>query len=1083
MGSALWKDLFREIRLSISRFISIFVIIFIGVGFFAGVKATAPDMKHSMDLYYDEYSLMDIRVMSTLGLTDDDIDAIGQTDGVLAVQPGYFTDAVSTVGSTEFVFRIHSIPSKIIVDQEQDYINSVKLTQGRMPNKSGECVVEDTNIMDLGLSIGDRIELSSGKKEEIKDGVLKTDVFTIVGKVVTPYYLSYEKGASDIGSGRVDSFMMILDDDFGFPCYTEALVTVKNAESLNSYNKKYRKLVSKVVIALENLGFDRSGLRLEEIKDMAEEELDKARKEYDEQKKLFKEEIGAAEEELNQAQDELVKAEATLETEKKNFEEFYDKFSYQIEGSRKALEKAEDAYDEAEAGYENTVNDYGDEITALDSASDDMNKNREEAQTQVDQLFVLYEDPNTSEEEKQSIRQLIDLYENYIGITDESVGTIDELSGLGEIRVSDAESQLDTAKANLDSQKRELSSSVRELAVTKKEAEAEFAAAEKQIAEGWEEFNKGKAEYDEKKAEGEKELEEGREQIIRAENEIEKLSKPQWYVLDRDSHYSYVDYGKTADRIDAIAKIFPVFFFLIASLVCLTTMTRMVDEQRGLIGTYKALGYSNKAISLKYVLYAGIASILGGCSGLFLGMKIFPEVIYKSWSMMYTLPPLKPVQQIPLMVFSVLVGVLITTVSAFGSCYNELKETPALLMRPKSPKAGKKVFLERVGFIWNRLSFSAKVTVRNIFRYKKRFFMTIIGIVGCCALLLAGFGLNNSISQIVDKQYKEIFSYNINMRYSANVSNDDRENVLELLDENENVSTYFTCSKINATVKSNDEDISVSLIIPGDIEIFKDFISLRERRNQKPIEIPDKGLVVTEKLAKELKIGVGDSIELDNGDGARKKVEVTDIAENYIFHYAYMSRDYYQEIFRLAPERNNIMIKLKKAGVEEESLIGSELIKHQAVASIEYYSAAAATFEDTVKILNSIVIVIIFCAGLLAFVVLYNLTNINICERIREIATIKVLGFYNREVAAYVYRENIILSVMGAAIGLTIGIILHRFMMISIEQDGVMFGNHIDGISFLYAVLITIGFVVLVNIAMYRRINNISMVESLKSVE
>ena len=1083
MTAALLKDFFREIRISFNRFISIFAIVFVGAAFFAGVKATAPDMKHSMDLYYDKYNLMDIRVMSTLGLTDEDIKAIRSVDRVHDVQPGYFTDVVSTIGSTEYVFRVHSIPSERIRKSNRNYINRFKLTEGRYPEKSGECIIEDSSLIEPGLSVGDVIKVSSGKENESIGDILVVDEFTVVGKAVTPYYLSYEKGPSEVGSGYVNSFMMILDKDFAYPVYTEALVTVEGAKQLNSYGKEYKDLVSGVVTSLENLGQDRSALRLEEIRKQAMDELEKAKEDFNAQKRHFTETIQKAEKELNQAQMKLVEGEAALETEKKNFEEYYARTSKEIEDAERQITKARVEYERARDEYNRILEEYGGELKILSTISGGISGLLQEVQKEIDSLNELLEDPELTEEERKSIQRLIKLYEILDRYIDQTVGIVVDLDNLIQGQVAKAGEQFDKAKNQLDIQSAELAVAKGQLIDAKREAEAKFAAAQRQIREGWKEYEKGKREYDRQRAEGEKKIEEGQEKIIRAENEIEKLSKPQWYVLDRSYHYSYVDYEKTADQIDRIAKIFPVFFFIVAGLVCLTTMTRMVDEQRVTIGVYKALGYRSRSIALKYVLYAAVASLFGGVLGVIIGMRVFPEVIYKSWSMLYTLPPFHTVQQIPLMVVSVLVGMLATTLSALWACYKELQEAPATLMRLKAPTAGRKIFLERSSMLWENLSFSQKVTARNMFRYKKRFFMTVVGVAGCSALLLAGFGLSDSISQIVKKQYGEIFIYDLNVRYTALATEEDKQRVMNILNENDNVESYLAGTEINAKLRGKGDDIPVTLIIPSDPARLREYITLRDRNSQIPVKISDKGIVISEKLAKELNAGSGDTVELDNGDGARKKVVISGIAENYIFHYAYMTPDYYNEIFRLNPKINNLMVKLDEAGTEAEHKLGSLLIKDEGVGSVVYYSAAAAYFKDTVKILNSIVIVIIISAGLLALVVMYNLTNINIGERIREIATIKVLGFYDHEVSAYVYRENMVISIIGSIAGLFAGTFLHRYIMVSIEQEEVMFGSHIDGISFVYSFLITMGFVVLVNILMYRRLKNIPMVESLKSVE
>jgi len=1076
MKRALWKDFIREIRFSIARFISIFVIVFIGVGFFAGIKSTAPDMKYSVDQYYDEYNMMDVRLLSTMGFTQEDIDAIQTSDGIESVQAGYFCDVAATVDSAEYVFTVHSLPG-----ESDTAINRIKITQGRYPEKPGECVIEDSSVIPIDVRVGDTITVHSGKPEPITDTVLADDTYTVVGKAVTPYYLSYVKGQSEIGSGKVDFFMMIPEEDFILPYHTEVLATVEGARNLNAFSEEYKNRVSRIVTPLENLGIDRADVRLADIRESANEELDKAKNTYAEEKKKYEDAIREAEAQISQAEIDLAEGQTELETNKRNFDEYYQKATDQIARGEENLNQAQIEYDQAQANYNQTMDGYHKDLENLDDTIKDINQARKEGKEQINELEKRLDDPEVSEEEKALIQELIAYYKEYIGYIDKQIKMVNNLNQLSKEQTQYAEDQLAQAKAKLDQQRNELNNEKEKLRVSKRDAEAEFRDGQRRIDDGWVELEQSKIDLETQKEDGQKKIDDAGRDIAAAEDKIEELNKPMWYVLDRSMHYSFVDYEKTADRIDAIAKVFPAFFFIVASLVCLTTMTRMIDEQRGVIGTYKALGYSNTAIAMKYVLYAAIASLLGGICGLFLGLWIFPQVIYQSWSMMYTLPPLAEVRQIPLMVISVMFGLMVTTLSALLSCNQSLKETPALLMRPKSPKPGKQVFLEKIKFLWKRLSFSQKVTARNLFRYKKRFLMTVIGIIGCCALLLAGFGLNNSISQIVDKQYQQIFKYDLDMRYSPKA--DDKESVTDLLDRDENVLSYLESTKINADIRSNKDDIPISLIVPRDTDGFGEYITLRQRTTQLPIGIPAKGIVLTEKLAKELDARAGESVELQNDQGVRKKVIITDITENYVFHYAYMSESYYREVFLTDPERNQLMIRLKEPGTAAESALGSRLIANENVASLDYYSEASATFSDTVKILNSIVIVIIISAGLLALVVLYNLTNINICERIREIATLKVLGFYNREVSAYVYRESLIISLIGALAGLAAGIVLHRFIMVSIEQDGIMFGNYIEPISFLYAFALTIGFVLVVNLLMYIKLKSIRMVESLKSVE
>lgn len=1082
MKKSLFKDTFREINKSPNRFLSIFLIVALGTAFFSGVKAAAPNMKNTADIYYDDNNLMDIRILSTMGLTDDDMEAMKQVEGVETVQPSYFADVVTTIYSNEFVFRIHALPADKIQSGSGDYLNKPNLIEGRMPAQSGECIIEQSYNIDLGLKIGDKLTVSSGKKEDLTD-VLVTDTFTIVGKAVSSYYLTYDKDPSDIGSGKVNFFMMILSTDFSYPVYTEALVTVKGAKALNSYSPEYQKLVEKTLNQLDNVVSERSLLRLAEIKEMANEQLNESKEELATKEGEYNTQIADGQAQLDAAQDQLIEGQLTLNLEKQNFQQNIAAAQQQIRDGEIELAEGQAEYDSALLEYNDAQSEFGDLLTALDDATTALNQIDSSSTSQIAELDVrLATESLTSVQRADLLEQQASLMENQQSAR-EGLAKLNDANSSAKSAMTSSKAKLDQAAAKIEQGKKDLAKAKRDLAAAKVEAAAKFAAAEREIADGQAEYDASKADFDQKKADGKAELDDGKEQVIRAENQIEMLSKPNYYVLDRSKLYSYADYAATADRMDAIARIFPLFFLFVAVLVCLTTMTRMVDEQRGTIGAFKALGYNKSEIIFKYVFYSSLASALGGIIGVNIGVRTFPRVIFDSWSMMYTLPPMQAVSQTFLMIGTVIAGIAVTTISAYIACNQELIATPALLMRPKAPKAGKTILIEKFRSLWKHLSFSQKVTARNLFRYKKRFFMTIIGIAGCSALLVAGFGLSNSISQIVDRQFKQIFTYNLSLRYVPTVTEEDKTAVIDSLSQKSEISSWLNVAEMNAKFKSTGDEIAVTLICPENKEDFLNYIFLRERVSQKQITLGMTGLVITEKLAKELGVKVGDAVTVNNGDGAIKKLEISGITENYIFHYAYISTEYYSQIFRLPPKNNSVLVKLNQTTKEIETRLGSELIEMEQVASVMYYSDVAVKFQETVKSLDAIVYVIILSAGMLAFVVLYNLTNINLGERIREIATIKVLGFYNREVAAYVYRENIILSIIGAGVGLGLGILLHRTIMTSIEQNGIMFGDYIANISFLFAFAITIVFTMLVNIFMYRRLKNIPMVESLKAVE
>ncbi len=1242
MKSALIKDNFREIRFSLGRFISIFLIVAIGTAIFAGVKASAPNMKYTADQYYDDYQMMDLRVLSTLGLTDDDIKAMKQVEGVEQIQASYFADVVSKIGSIEFVFRIHALPAEQVLSQSDDYLNQVRLTAGRYPQSSGECLIEDSNAIDLGLALGDTLEVSSGKKDDLT-GILKTTTLTIVGKAVSPYYLTFDKDSSDIGSGKVDFFLMILSTDFDYPVYTEALVTVKGAKELDSYSKAYLNRVEKVQSQLENLVAERAEVRLVELKAEANKQLEQARVETDQKLKeakaqadlklsearadamkqlneaneklkaseeKYNREIAAADAELSAAHNKLISAEAELATEKKNYELRVADAQRQIAEGEKSYQQGLADYNEALASYQEAEAAYGQTVQDLNETTAELNQINEiiddqladyttASQTQasseapssevqagfytpwVYMMLILSDtDPSTSEEpttaepttaepttaepttaepttaepttaepttaepttadptstdepttaEPTTAETTTAAPTTVYALTDDQVAQlleiraqsssalsrINNLNNTAQTSMENAKVQLDNAEERLQESRVQLDQAKAELAAAQSTTYSDFAKADREMTSGNNEYEAAYATFLARKSAGKAELElakqqikdetqsvndklseetlkaneelnaetlKANEQLIRAEDKIERLSQPSIYVLDRSKLYSYADYAMTADRMDALSKLFPIFLFAVAALVSLTTMSRMVDEQRGKIGTLKALGYTNMEIANKYLGYAILPSLLGGTAGVIIGVRTFPRFIFNSWSMMYTLPPMAETPQYALMVSTVIAGIFVTAFAAYSACKKELKSVPAQLMRPKSPPPGKLILLERFTGFWKLLSFSQKVTLRNIFRYKKRFFMTEIGIAGCAALLVAGFGLSDSIRLIVDRQYGQIFTYNMGAHLEPTAEAGDIEIVADWLTKKSEVESLTKVTMMNVRMKKDQDEIAVTLITPENRTEFAQYISLQDRQTNRSILLPDNGIILTEKLAKELNVKKGDAISVDNGVEAIKKIEVADITENYIFHYAYISREAYAQIFRIPPENNYLMIHIKNTNLQLEKNLASELIAMDQINSATYFSDVSKKFADMVVSLNAIVYALIISSAILAFVVLYNLTNINIGERIREIATIKVLGFYNREVSHYVFRENVLLTLIGSAFGLLVGIFLHRTIMTSIEQEGIMFGNHVSALSFGISYLLSCAFSLIVSLFMHKKLRDIPMVESLKAIE
>lgn len=556
---------------------------------------------------------------------------------------------------------------------------------------------------------------------------------------------------------------------------------------------------------------------------------------------------------------------------------------------------------------------------------------------------------------------------------------------------------------------------------------------------------------------------------IRKTLQEEKVTGEEWYVLDIDSNAGFYQYEQDTERIDNVAKVFPLVFFIVAVLICLTTMTRMVEEERSQIGTLKSLGYKDSAIMFKYILYATLATIIGSIIGVVIGYRLLPELCFEMYKNMYRLGDIKLSYYASLTFQGMIIALLCTLGATIYTCRKTLKESPANLLRPVAPAAGKRVLLERIPIIWNHLSFSHKVTVRNVFRYKKRFLMTIIGIAGCTGLILAGFGLKDCIVKMVPHQYEEIFSYQAKIA----LNEEKTEETINKIKENKKIKDILEVQEEAVTIDNKDTNQSVTLVIPK--EDPDGFIKLQDRKTNEHYNL-NNGIIITEKLANLLEVEENDVLKFTGTDKYEKKI--AHITENYLFHYIYLPKSEYQE-----DEYNTVLVKTKNMTEKEEKELANELKEIPGVSSITFTSSTRHVFDDTMDSFAYVSLILIVSAGALAFVVLYNLSSVNISERRRELATIKVLGFYDKEVYQYINRENTILTLIGILLGLGIGNILTMYIIKTCEIDMLMFDTTIAWPSYLYAILITMSFAILVNIILYFSLKKIDMIESLKSIE
>lgn len=1083
MKKALNKDILRDILKSKGRYFSIMLIVALGVAFFSGIKVSPKVMRNTVDNYYDDYNFMDVEVISTLGLTDDDVDAIKKLDTVEGVFPTYSMDVITNVKDQDRVLKVHALPTDDLSNDNKDYINRVKLIKGRLPKNSGECVVLKPKYDHLNLKIGKTLKIKSGTEDKLSEN-LKKDNYKIVGLVETPYYLSYEFGNSSIGSGSVDGLMLVPQNDFKTEAYTEMYITAKGAKEQTSFYQDYKDTVKKTEDQIDKITDERIEHRYNEVVGEATDELNKAKKEYNDKKKETEDKINKAEKELKDGKQKIKDGKQELKTKKAETKKQIKDGFKKLDSAEAQLKSGRKQYEAAKKEFESKKQQANSQISSAESQLAPLKSNIDSLKSNISGLESQLSNPSISEEKKATLTRTISAYKEKLsaleGQYNEGYAKIQSIKN----QIKSGERKLSRTKSELDRNQRKIKTERSKLYTMEEKAEKEFKKAEEELVKNEKKLVDSEKELEKAKNEAKDEFKKAEKDLKEAEDEIKKIEKPEWYVLNRDKQYSSAEYGGCADSIDALAGIFPVFFVLVAALVALTTMTRMVDEQRINIGTLKGLGYTPGMIAKKYIVYAMSASAIGSIIGLIVGYTVFPTIIYNAYAIMYTVPKVELRTDLFITVLSIATSIFVTTFAAFAACRRELIEDPAILMRPKAPKNGKRILLERIGFVWNRIGFIWKVTLRNIFRYKKRFLMTVLGISGCTALILTGFGVRDSIQMIVDVQFGELNKYSMTASYDSDEKTEDVEYLKSLISNEKGVKEIGMFHNQNAKVMINNKEKEVTVVIPENKNTFKEFIELRERKSHTPIKLDNKGIVISEKAARNLDAKVGDKVKILNENDVSAEAVISGITENYVNHYIYMTNDYYKELFNRNADSNRIYGVLDDSiTIDQEDKMASKIIDSTCANGTVFTTGIKDGFSDTIKSLNYVVLLMIVSAGALAFVVLYNLSNVNISERIREIATIKVLGFYDKEVSAYIYRENVILTLIGAVVGLGLGVILHQFIMITVEVENMMFGRLINPLSYAAAFILTIVMGTIVNLVMNKKLKKVEMVESLKSVD
>lgn len=982
-GRSLTKDFVRELKNNFARFFSLFLIVALGVSFYTGIRAAAPDMRDSANQYLNSQNFMDLRIVSSLGLREADLVALQSLDIVEDLSAALLADVYLEDGEQTPVVRIHDLPDPT----DQHALNKPLLLEGRWPETSDEIVVDDELILRSGYTLGDTVSFSRPD-----DSIYTLDEATIVGVVQSPAYISLEREPTTLGTGTLSYYIYAPWSAFDADYYTDIYVTISGLRAYSTYDEEYDEALASATSRIEML---MPGLVLARRDDLVEE------------------------------------AEAELLPH---------------------IQDLADAREEADEEFAKSQQDLIDAKQAI-----------EDGQAEIDEGYNALAELETMQEQLQAM------------------GDQEQAAALA-IQIEMTRSALLDAEAKLEQGRSDLTDGEREYAEALASAEAEFAEAEEEIAE--------------------------------ARADIAAIPKGEVTILNRDTNIGIVTYGENADRIEAISRVFPLIFFLVAALISMTSMSRMVEDERSQIGTLKALGYSNRQTLNKYLLFALLASLLGGVIGGFFGLYFFPYLIMDAYGTIYKLPAMLITMYPDIIILGIVFACISTISGVLLSAVPAVRLSPAELMRPPAPKPGKRIWLESIKPVWKRMSFSYKVSFRNMFRYKKRLFMTLFGIGGCTALLLTAFGLRDSLSAVVSDQFDSVFHYDLVVTLDSEISDLNREKINTRIDELDGDTMTLQAYGQEITALATDADRTkplreisfssgISVLVAESSEDFASMIELAAPLGSRYVELDDDGVILTTKLANRLGVKAGDDVVLSKflgvsgsavGNGVNTDVfdesvtvHVSDVTLNYLGHYVYMDQAYFETLDLEHADRftwNSIYVRSDKLEDREVAdALASDLLKIKHVNQVSFVEQHAENLSSSMETLDSVVVILILAAGLLAVLVLYNLNNINISERKREIATLKVLGFNRKELASYIYRENVFLMMIGIVLGLLAGVFLHRYLITTVEVDLTHFGRIIKPLSWLYSVLLTTVFSLGVNLGMYNKIQKTDMVESLKSIE
>lgn len=1081
------KNILREMKDNLSRMVSLFGIVALGVMMLTGLMSFAPSMRIAGQKYYVQQNVFDLRVLSTLGLSEEDIAAIAAVDGVEAVQPVKYQDVEAQwQGQSETaVVRLQQLPADPGADTAEN-MNRLVLLSGRMPEAPDECVV---HVMGYGDPVEPGTVLTLPEDTEH----VSRKQFMVVGTVQDPQHFSTDKESSTAGDGQLDDIVFLPEGSLTTDYYTACYLKVKNADLYDNYSDAYQATVDDTAARVKAISGAQCTARRAELIEDASAELADARTEYNDKKAEADRQFAEAEQQLADAQAQLDSAKAQL-----------DAGEAELAANKKALpDTMQGGADELVSGEEQLL-EFEDQLQQIEMLVN-LKKVADPllgyAETALHNAQKALDEAEPADEEYTELRDALqkaqDAYDNISGQLNGYQAQLDEgkrqmyAQGLISSPSLSNEQLVTEAKAALRQMKVKLLQGQLQLTTGTATAYTQFDAARTRLDEGWQQYNDGvqqladsRAEYESRKADAEQQLADGLAQLNDAEEQVSQIKSGEWYVLDRGSTMSFVTFEQYADRMDAIARVFPVFFFLVAALVATTTMTRMVDENRLQMGTLKALGYSNASIAGKYLFYALTASVLGSMAGMVVGFLVFPSIIWYAYQLIFSLPTFTLRFYPGMAAASMAISAAVIGLATWSACRSSLKEKSAALLLPRAPVAGKRIFLEYITPLWKRMSFSQKTTARNLFRYKKRFFMTVLGVAGCTALLLIGFSLQDSLLPIVTKQSTELSHNDLTVTLSDPAAFTVEKGLTDALEGGQVENWAAVYSKSVTIYNADGESAGVSVVGAQTDSQLSRYVTFRTRRGHKAIPFEKDSVVLTEKTALNLGVEPGDSIWVENPDGERVEMTLTGVTENYMFTRLYVSNAQLQTLLGTQDiPWNTVYAQTRCDSAADRNTMRETLLACNYVTGASFTEDATSMFDNLIVSLNSVVVLIIVCAAALAAVVLYNLISVNLAERKKELATIKVLGFFDKEVYRYIFREIDLLALMGSCVGLLLGIPLHQFIIRTVEMDQLMFIRTIAPHSYLLSVALTMLFTLAVCFVMRRHVKKISMVESMKAPE